>query len=103
MYDAITSATRAIPVKGIPTHATYRESRSPSTKYQPHGHARNSLRQCIRLGSGFRQGCNDISPITVYKFVDGEYIAIFDSYSDLAAAFKSNKITEDELFNLIDW
>lgn len=102
-YDPVRTGTKAIPNKELPLYATYKPSRKPNIKYQSRGEAKNALRWCISEGSGFRAGGNNFATITVYKWGNDSYGPIFDSNSELADAFRQNKITEDELFNLIDW
>lgn len=94
---------KAITSPKQPGYATYKPTRNPAVKYQTRGDAKNALRWCIAEGSGFRSGLKNFTTITVYKFYVDGYVPIFDSNSELADALRNNLITEDELFNLIDW
>lgn len=102
-YKPVFSSKAFAPKKEIPLYATVKPSRNPRTKYQTRGEAKNALRWCINEGSGFRSGLNNFTSIAVFKWVDDAYVPIFDSNSELADAYRDNKITKDELFNLIDW
>ncbi|AOZ63713.1 hypothetical protein SEA_WEASELS2_127 [Rhodococcus phage Weasels2] len=102
-YDATSTAKVGVPNPKRATHATYKIGRQPKLKYQTRGEAKNALRWCLSEGATTRSGNKSMSRMTVYKFTNDEYVPIFDSLSELAKAYIDAKITEDELFNLIDW